>query len=82
MVANAAGERHAARRLLGRAGGQVQVEDLWRLRRDQVARLRLRKVSKKGTFKVSRNILTVDNKKIGAETVTGRFAPSRGRFPG
>jgi hypothetical protein len=31
------------------------------------------KVSKKGTFKVSGNILTVSNKKLGTETVTGKF---------
>ena len=31
------------------------------------------KVSKKGTFKVSGNILTVNNKKLGTETVTGKF---------
>jgi hypothetical protein len=30
-------------------------------------------VSKTGTFKVSRNILAVNNKKLGTETVTGRF---------
>ena len=32
------------------------------------------KVSKKGTFKVSGKILTVNNKKIGTEIVTGKFA--------
>lgn len=31
------------------------------------------KVSKKGTFKVSGNILAVNNKKLGTETVTGKF---------
>jgi hypothetical protein len=31
------------------------------------------KVSKKGKFKVSGNILAVNNKKLGTETVTGRF---------
>jgi hypothetical protein len=31
------------------------------------------KVSKRGKFKVSGNILTVNNKKLGTETVTGRF---------
>ena len=31
------------------------------------------KVSKTGTFKVSGNILAVDNKKLGTETVTGKF---------
>lgn len=31
------------------------------------------KVSKKGTFKVSGDILTVNNKKLGTETVTGKF---------
>lgn len=31
------------------------------------------KISKKGTFKVSGNILTVNNKKLGTETVTGKF---------
>jgi len=31
------------------------------------------KVSKTGTFKVSGNILAVNNKKLGTETVTGRF---------
>jgi hypothetical protein len=32
------------------------------------------KVSKTGTFKVSGNILTVNNKKLGTEIVTGKFA--------
>jgi hypothetical protein len=31
------------------------------------------KVSRTGTFTVSGNILTVNNKKLGTETVTGRF---------
>ena len=31
------------------------------------------KVSKAGTFKVSGNILAVNNKKLGTETVTGKF---------
>lgn len=31
------------------------------------------KVSKKGTFKVTGNILAVNNKKLGTETVTGKF---------
>ncbi len=31
------------------------------------------KVSKKGTFKVTGNILSYDNKKLGTETVTGKF---------
>jgi hypothetical protein len=31
------------------------------------------KVSKTGTFKVSGNILAVDNKKLGTETVIGKF---------
>jgi hypothetical protein len=31
------------------------------------------KVSKKGTFKVSGDILAVNNKKLGTETVTGKF---------
>lgn len=31
------------------------------------------KVSKTGTFKVSGNILAVNDKKLGTETVTGRF---------
>jgi hypothetical protein len=31
------------------------------------------KVSKKGKFKVRGNILAVNNKKLGTETVTGRF---------
>jgi hypothetical protein len=31
------------------------------------------KVSKAGTFKVSGNILSVNNKKLGTETVTGKF---------
>ena len=31
------------------------------------------KVSKTGTFRVSGNILAVNNKKLGTETVTGRF---------
>jgi hypothetical protein len=31
------------------------------------------RVSKKGTFKVSGDILAVDNKKLGTETVTGKF---------
>jgi hypothetical protein len=31
------------------------------------------RVSKAGTFKASGNILTVANKKLGTETVTGRF---------
>jgi hypothetical protein len=31
------------------------------------------KVSKTGTFKVSGNILAVNNKKLGTETVTGKF---------
>jgi hypothetical protein len=31
------------------------------------------KVTKKGTFEVSGNILAVNNKKLGTETVTGKF---------
>jgi hypothetical protein len=35
------------------------------------------KVSKSGRFKVRGNVLTVSNKKLGTETVTGKFVSAR-----